>query len=321
MTLTKLINDRRLSTFVVVVGALVATTLWAAELADQPRPSFLSVAAFIWTVYLACRLFEWCDGDDAHANHAGAIAARRRFAGIGITIVRSVRSAAQNGTLCAVANRARQAQMRSSNPGRSGLPGCSSRGGHGNRYLPRGASGPVDPTDAPDALQLVPRNTLRILVESAVLATWRLPHRGGVMKRRHEFYLDAEVSERLATMTAKPGSSKTSIMTDALKAYFDRAASTELDERFRARLDKLSIQLGRLERDQQIVAEALALLARFQFLVTAPLTASDHAARSLAQERFKAFIDQVSRRISGGRGLIEQVLALTSAGDTNARNV
>src|ERR1700730_560899 len=141
------------------------------------------------------------------------------------------------------------------------------------------------------------------------------------MKRRHEFYLDAEVSERFATMAAKPGSSRTAIMTDALKAYFDRSASTELAERFRARLDKLSVHLGRLERDQQSVAEALAVLARFRFSVAGPLSASDQAARSVAQERFKAFIKQVNRRISDGRGLVEQVLALRSAPETNARSV
>ena len=136
------------------------------------------------------------------------------------------------------------------------------------------------------------------------------------MKRRHEFYLDEDLSERLATMAAKPGSSKTAIMTDALKAYFDRGAASELDERFKARLDKQSLQLARIERDQQIVAETLALLARFQFLVTSPLPNDDRAARTLAQERFKAFVEQVSRRVSSGRSLLEEVLALKSAAET-----
>jgi ABC-type multidrug transport system fused ATPase/permease subunit len=74
MTLAKLINDKRLSAFAVVIGALVATTLWAAELADQPPLSFLSVAAFLLFLSFACRLIEWCD--DAHANRIGAIATR-----------------------------------------------------------------------------------------------------------------------------------------------------------------------------------------------------------------------------------------------------
>jgi len=135
------------------------------------------------------------------------------------------------------------------------------------------------------------------------------------MKNRHEFYLEDEVSERLATLAARPGASKTAIMTDALKAYFDRRAANDLDERFKARLDKLSIQLARIGRDQQIVAESLALRARFQLMVNGPLSDSGGAARALAQDRFKAFIEQVSRRISSGRSLTEDVLSLTSTKD------
>jgi len=135
------------------------------------------------------------------------------------------------------------------------------------------------------------------------------------MKRRHEFYLDEDISDRLSTMAKKPGSSKTAIMIDALRAYLDRGAASELDERFRARLDKQSLQLARIERDQQIVAETVALLARFQFMVTAPVPESDRAARVLAQERFKGFVEQVSRRISSGRSLIDDVLAFKSAAE------
>jgi hypothetical protein len=133
------------------------------------------------------------------------------------------------------------------------------------------------------------------------------------MKRRHEFYLDEDISDRLSAMAAKPGSSKTGIMTDALRAYFERGAANELDERFKARLDKQSLQLARIERDQQIVAESVALLARFQFMVSAPVPESDRAARAMAQERFKGFLEQVSRRVANGRGLIEDVLTLQSA--------
>jgi hypothetical protein len=353
-----------------VIGALVATTLSTAELADQPPLSFVSVAAFLLFVYFACR-FECYDGDNAQANHTGAIAAWSGRARIGITTVRSVRAASQNRfAVCCDQSRGSSvdeiqqtgsvrpagvfrgggvaiAICRAVHPGPSGLsPRCAcGRGCAGRlnisvsdckhlRSLRQGLAptftggrrrgfrnGPLfNPSNPPGVLQLVPRNTLRIWAKSAVLlATGTVGER--LMKRRHEFYLDAEVSERLATMAAKPGSSATAIMADALKAYFDRAASTELDERFRARLDKLSIQLGRLEHDQQIVAEALAVLARFQFSVTAPLSASDQAARSVAQDRFKAFIEQVSRRISSGRGLIEQVVELRSPSETNARSV
>lgn len=136
------------------------------------------------------------------------------------------------------------------------------------------------------------------------------------MKRRHEFYLDHDVSEQLAALVAKPGTSKTAIMTDALRGYFARRGESELDQHFRARLDKLSIQLGRIERDQQIIAEALALFVHFELSVTAPIPEADRAARALGQERFKAFLEQLSRRIANGSGVIDDVLALTMKAET-----
>jgi hypothetical protein len=43
-------------------------------------------------------------------------------------------------------------------------------------------------------------------------------------------------------------------MTTARRAYFDRRGTSELDDQFKARLDKLSLQSARIERDQQTVA-------------------------------------------------------------------
>ncbi len=128
------------------------------------------------------------------------------------------------------------------------------------------------------------------------------------MKRRHEFYLDNDVSEQLVALASKPGSSKTQIMSAALRAYIDRRGASEFDERFKARLDRLSVQLRRVERDQQVIAETLALFVRYQLMVTAPPPESDRVARAIAQERFKSFIEQVARRLAGGRSLIEEVL-------------
>ena len=77
----------------------------------------------------------------------------------------------------------------------------------------------------------------------------------------------------------------------------------------RARLDRLSMQLGRIERDQQVIAEMLALFVRFQLTVTAPIAEADRAARALGQARYDSFLEQVSRRLAGSAGTIEDVLA------------
>jgi predicted transcriptional regulator len=130
------------------------------------------------------------------------------------------------------------------------------------------------------------------------------------MKYRHEFYLDGELSERLKALALKPGASKTAIMSDALRAWLDRRGASELDERFKARLDRVSTQLNRMERNEQVIAETVALLARYVLTVTAPPPETDRAARALGQERFKSFLDQVGRRIGGDRSVIDDVLSL-----------
>ena len=137
------------------------------------------------------------------------------------------------------------------------------------------------------------------------------------MKPRHHLYLDDELTERLEALAAKPGSSKSAIVADALRAYLARRGARELDDMLKVRLDKLSAHLGRIERDLQIVMESLGLFIRFQLMVTAPLPEADQAAaRALAQDRFQAFIDQVGRRIAGSRSLSRDILdRTTSAGD------
>ena len=136
------------------------------------------------------------------------------------------------------------------------------------------------------------------------------------MKRRHEFYLDEDVSAQLERLANRPGASKTSVMSAALRAYLDRRASSELDERFRARLDKLSNQLSQVTRDQQIVAESIAGLMLALIRNTPPPITDDRELELEVRERFATFLERVSRRIANGRTVINDVLALTPTSET-----
>ncbi len=128
------------------------------------------------------------------------------------------------------------------------------------------------------------------------------------MKYRHHFYLDERLSEQLDSLASRPGGSKSAIVADALRAWLGRRAANEIDDLLRARLDRISAQLHRIERDQQIVMESLGLFIRYQLTVTPPLPETEHAAaRAIGQDRFQAFIDQVGRRVAGGRSLSEDV--------------
>ena len=94
-----------------------------------------------------------------------------------------------------------------------------------------------------------------------------------------------------------------------MKAWLTRRGSQELDDRFGLRLERISKQLGRIERDHQIVMESLALFIRYQLTINAPLPEPDKAARAVGRDRFQAFIDQVGRHIAGGSRTLDRAAA------------
>lgn len=129
------------------------------------------------------------------------------------------------------------------------------------------------------------------------------------MKPRLHAYLTDDVNARLDLLAAKPGSSKSAIVNDALKAFFAKGAASEIDAVLRIRLDKVARHLERLERDQRVLLECLALFIRFELMVTAPVPDVDQpAAKALGNERFNNFVAQVGRRLAAGRSLTREVL-------------
>ena len=120
------------------------------------------------------------------------------------------------------------------------------------------------------------------------------------IKCRHQLYLAEDISAKLEALAAKPGASKSAILADAVQAWLTRRGTLELDDRFTHRLERISLQLGRIERDQQIVLESLALFVRYYLTTNAPLPEPDQAARAVGRDRFQSFIDQVGRQIAGG---------------------
>jgi len=125
-----------------------------------------------------------------------------------------------------------------------------------------------------------------------------------VEKVRHQLFLPKPVSDRLESLAAKPGASKSAILADAVTAWLNRRGASELEDRFSHRLDRITRALGRIERDGQIQLETLALFVRYELAIHAPLAENDSAGRALAAKRFEAFITQVGRQIAAGRRTI-----------------
>jgi predicted transcriptional regulator len=151
-----------------------------------------------------------------------------------------------------------------------------------------------------------------------------LPNLETAMKPRQNIYLDDDLNEHLETLAAKPGSSKSAIIRDALTAYLARRGAKELQDTFSKRLDEISKQLNTIERHQRALIETVALYIRYHFGVIPPLPASQQAAaHTLGTDRYRAFIGQVSRLLAGGKStgaeIIEQAQAEGEAGKTAAK--
>jgi predicted transcriptional regulator len=117
-------------------------------------------------------------------------------------------------------------------------------------------------------------------------------------KTRHQFYLPDDLSAKLEALAREPGSSKTAIMTEAFRAWLDRRGSTELDDRFGVRLDRLGRADEQLARKLDFVAEALGTFVQHQLTLVAHHPPFDTETGQLGVQRYRAFVEMVGRRLS-----------------------
>jgi hypothetical protein len=118
---------------------------------------------------------------------------------------------------------------------------------------------------------------------------------------RHQLFLPKELSERLEALARGPGASKSRILAEAVTAWLNRKGADEMELRFARRLDRLSNQLARIERDGHVQLESLALFVRYMLSVNAPLPENDEAARAIGRDRFAAFVARVGQQLASGR--------------------
>ena len=118
---------------------------------------------------------------------------------------------------------------------------------------------------------------------------------------RYQLFLPKAVAERFERLAAAPGASKSKLLTAAVDAWLNRRGADELEQRFAVRLDRLSNQLARIERDGHVTIESLALFIRYMLTVNAPLPEGDETARAIGRDRFVAFVQRVGQQLAGGR--------------------
>lgn len=124
-------------------------------------------------------------------------------------------------------------------------------------------------------------------------------------KVRYQLFLPAPLSKRFEAMAAVPGATKSSILAAALTAFLERRGASEAEQQFAVRLDRLSRQLERIERNGHVQLESLALFVRYMLTVNAPLAEEDEVSRAIGRDRFAAFVARVGQQLASGKATFD----------------
>ncbi len=135
-------------------------------------------------------------------------------------------------------------------------------------------------------------------------------------RARLNVFLEREHAKRLEELSVMKGVSKSGIIAAALASFLSPDGGDRREAAMARRLDRLSQQYERLERDQTILIETLAQFIRHNLAVTAPIPeAHQEAARAQGRLRFEQFIEQLARHLQRGHRLVKDVIEEAMPGE------
>ena len=128
-------------------------------------------------------------------------------------------------------------------------------------------------------------------------------------RARLNLFIESKHAKRLDELAAMKGLSKSSIVAAALASFLSPDSGDQREAAIAKRLDRLSRQFDKLERDQNILIETLALYVRYFLTVSTPVPeAHQEAARAQGRARFEQFVEQLGRHLLRGRSLVKDVI-------------
>ena len=127
-------------------------------------------------------------------------------------------------------------------------------------------------------------------------------------RARLNIFLEDDHAKRLEELAVHRGISKSSIVAGAVSAFLGADGGDGREALVGRRLDRLSRQFDRLERDQYILIETLALYIRYFLTVSLPVPeGQQEAARAQGRIRFTQFTEQLARHLQRGRSLVRDI--------------
>jgi hypothetical protein len=128
------------------------------------------------------------------------------------------------------------------------------------------------------------------------------------MKVQAKVFLPGDVARALDEAARRTRRSKSEIMVAALASYLSPDGTEAAEAAVTRRLDRMSRQIERLERDMTISTEATALYIRTWLRNTPALQAEEEGVSGdIGRGRYALFLDVLSRRLSAGRLLRTEI--------------
>ncbi|MFQ6552731.1 CopG family transcriptional regulator [Aestuariibius insulae] len=120
-------------------------------------------------------------------------------------------------------------------------------------------------------------------------------------KRRLSVYLEPAIMAELEAYADRRGRSLSLVAEAAIASFVTPDESERQEAALSARLDRLNRTQDRLERDQSIAIETLALFVR-HWLTVMPVPPEAHrdAAQQKGGERYDGFLEALGRRLAKG---------------------
>jgi predicted transcriptional regulator len=149
------------------------------------------------------------------------------------------------------------------------------------------------------------------------------------MKEQFTVYLGPDLMRSLTEYAERRGKPKSLIAEAAIASFLSPDASERQEAAFARRLDRITRQMERLERNVGISVETVALFIRYWLMTTPSLPEQTQAvARAKSAERYEGFLQALGRRLAKGPSFIREVsldigepsVSNTQMGEDLARN-
>ncbi|MEY9652514.1 DNA-binding transcriptional MocR family regulator [Bradyrhizobium elkanii] len=129
------------------------------------------------------------------------------------------------------------------------------------------------------------------------------------MRDRMNVYFPPELLKQISELADRKKLSRSAIVEAAVASFLSPDGADRREAAFTRRLDRLSRQMQRLERDVGLTAETImALFIRFWLTITPPLpNDAQAAAQAKGRERFEGFVEALGRRLQKGQSFLREI--------------